>query len=219
METVPPRTAGIVGVVGDVKPDRVERDDWPTIYVPFPQMPASTMVLVVRTEGPPESLAAAIERRVHDLDPDQPLAERRTMAQIVDRAVSGARFNTLLLTGFGVVAFSLAAVGIYGVISFDVGRRTRELAIRSALGARPGDLLRMVVGEGARLAGIGILAGIVASYLLASVLASMLYTVQPRDLTTFAAVPVLLAAVALAACYIPARRALALAPSAALRHE
>jgi putative ABC transport system permease protein len=124
-----------------------------------------------------------------------------------------------LLTGFGVVAFSLAAVGIYGVISFDVGRRTRELAIRSALGARPGDLLRMVVGEGARLAGIGILAGIVASYLLASVLASMLYTVQPRDLTTFAAVPVLLAAVALAACYIPARRALALAPSAALRHE
>ena len=219
METVPPRTAGIVGVVGDVKPDRVERDDWPTIYVPFPQMPASTMVLVVRTEGPPEGLAAAIERRVHDLDPDQPLAERRTMAQIVDRAVSGARFDTVLLTGFGLVAFSLAAVGIYGVISFDVGRRTRELAIRSALGARPGDLLRLVVGEGARLAGIGILLGIVASYLLASLLASMLYTVQPRDLTTFAAVPVALAVVALAACYIPARRAVALAPSAALRHE
>jgi putative ABC transport system permease protein len=219
METVPPRTARTVGVVGDVKPERVEGDDWPTIYIPFAQMPAPAMVLVVRTEGPPEGLAAAIERRVHDLDPDQPLAERRTMAQIVDRAVSGARFDTVLLTGFGLVAFSLAAVGIYGVISFDVGRRTRELAIRSALGARPGDLLRLVVGEGARLAGIGILLGIVASYLLASLLASMLYTVQPRDLTTFAAVPVALAVVALAACYIPARRAVALAPSAALRHE
>jgi putative ABC transport system permease protein len=219
METIPPRTAEIVGVVGDVKPDRVERDDWPTIYAPFAQMPSATMVLVVRTEGPPEAMAATIERRVHDLDPDQPLAERRTMAQIVDRAVSGARFNTLLLAGFGVVAFSLAAVGIYGVISYDVGRRTRELAIRSALGAQPGDLLRLVVGEGARLAAIGILLGMAASYLLSNLLASMLYTIQPRDLTTFAAVPVALGAVALAACYIPARHALALAPSAALRHE
>jgi putative ABC transport system permease protein len=219
METVPPRTAEIVGVVGDVKPDRVERDDWPTIYAPFAQMPSPTMVLVVRTEGPPEALAATIERRVHDLDPDQPLAERRTMAQIVDRAVSGARFNTVLLTGFGLVAFSLAVVGIYGVISYDVGQRTRELAIRAALGARPGDLLRMVLGEGARLAGIGILLGVVASFLLTRLLASMLYTIEPRDLTTFAAVPVLLAVVALAACYIPARRALALEPSAALRHE
>jgi putative ABC transport system permease protein len=219
METVPPRTGQIVGVVGDVKPDRVERDDWPTIYAPFAQMPSPTMVLVVRTEGPPETLAATVERRVHDLDPDQPLAERRTMAQIVDRAVSGARFNTVLLTGFGLVAFSLAAVGIYGVISYDVGRRTRELAIRAALGARPGDLLRQVLGEGARLAAIGILIGMAASFLLTRLLASMLYTVRPRDLTTFAAVPVLLALVALAACYIPARRALALEPSAALRHE
>jgi putative ABC transport system permease protein len=197
----------------------VERDDWPTIYAPFAQMPAPTMVLVVRTEGPPEALAATIERRVHDLDPDQPLAERRTMAQIVDRAVSGARFNTVLLTGFGLVAFSLAVVGIFGVISYDVGRRTRELAIRSALGARPGDLLHMVLGEGTRLAAIGILLGIAASFVLTRLLASMLYTIDPRDLTTFAAVPLLLALVALAACYIPARRALALQPTAALRHE
>ena len=120
METVPPRTAQVVGVVGDVKPDRVERDDWPTIYAPFAQMPSATMVLVARTEPPPETLAASIERRVHDLDPDQPLAERRTMAQIVDRAVAGARFNTVLLTGFGLVAFALATVGIYGVIAYDV---------------------------------------------------------------------------------------------------
>jgi putative ABC transport system permease protein len=219
METVPPRTAEIVGVVGDVKPDRVERGDWPTIYAPFAQMPSATMVLVVRTEGPPEALAATIERGVHDLDPDQPLAERVTMAQIVDRAVSGARFNTVLLTGFALAAFSLAAVGIFGVISYDVGRRTRELAIRSALGARPGDLLRMVLGEGTRLAAMGILLGIAASFLLTRLLASMLYTIDPRDLTTFAAVPLLLALVALAACYIPARRALALEPTAALRHE
>jgi putative ABC transport system permease protein len=213
------RVAGIVGVVGDVKPERIEDQDWPTIYNPYTQVPVTTMTMVVRTAQPPLSLASAVEREVHQLDPDQPVADVRSMEEVAGRAIAGARFNTLLLGVFAQIAFLLAAVGIYGVISCDVSERTHEIGIRVALGAQPGDVLKLVLGQGARLAGYGIAAGMVAAFALTRLMASMLYGVKATDAYTFAAIPVLLGAVALAASYLPARRALRLDPVTALRHE
>ena len=213
------RVAEIVGVVGDVKPERIESEDWPTIYSPYPQAPVAAMTMVVRAARQPLSLASAVEREVHQLDPNQPVAEMRSMDEVVDRAVARARFNTALLGVFAVIAFLLAAVGIYGVISCDVSERTHEIGIRVALGAQPGDVLKLVVGHGARLAGYGIAAGMVAAFALTRLMASMLYGVQATDVYTFAAIPVLLGGVALAASYLPSRRALALDPVTALRHE
>jgi len=213
------RTAEVVGVVGDVKPDRVEGEGWPTIYDPFPQVPVPTLTLVVRTSRPPLSLASAVEREVHQLDPDQAVANVQPMDTVVEDAFAGARFNTLLLGVFAAIAFTLAAVGIYGVVSYDVNRRTHELGIRLALGAQPGDVLRLVVGQGARLAAVGIGAGLAAALALTRLMSTMLYGVQPTDFYTFAGISVLLGAVALAASYLPSRRALALDPVTALRHE
>jgi putative ABC transport system permease protein len=217
------RVAEIVGVVADVKPERIEGQDWPTIYSPYAQAPVAAMTMVVRTAGPkgapPLSLASAVEREVHQLDPNQPVAEMRSMEDVVDRAIAGARFNTALLAVFAEIAFLLAAVGIYGVISCDVSERTHEIGIRVALGAQPGDVLKLVVGHGARLAAYGIAIGLAAAFALTRLMASMLYGVNPADAYTFAAIPVLLGVVALAASYLPSRRALALDPVTALRHE
>jgi predicted permease len=213
------RVAEIVGVVGDVKQEQLESRDWPTIYNPYAQVPVTTMTMVVRAARPPLSLASAVRREVHQLDPDQPVADMRSMEQVVDRAVAGARFNTALLAIFAEIAFLLAAVGIYGVISRDVSERTHEIGIRVALGAQAGDVRKLVLGQGARLAGYGIAAGMVAAFALTRLMASMLYGVKATDAYTFTAVPVLLGAVALAASYLPSRRALALDPVTALRHE
>ena len=213
------RVAEIVGVVADVKPERIENQDWPTIYNPYAQVPVTTMIMVVRTAQPSLSLASAVEREVHRLDPDQPVADIRSMEDVVDRAIAGPRFNAALLGVFAEIAFLLAAVGIYGVISCDVGERTHEIGIRVALGAQPGDVLKLVLGQGARLAGYGIAAGMVAAFALTRLMASMLYGVRATDAYTFVAIPVLLGAVALAASYLPSRRALALDPVTALRHE
>jgi putative ABC transport system permease protein len=213
------RAAEIVGVVGDVKPERIESQDWPTIYCPYPQAPATTMTMVVRTSQPPLSLASAVAREVHQLDPDQPVADARSMEDVVDQAIAGAQFNTVLLGVFALIAFLLAAVGIYGVVSCDVSERTHEIGIRVALGAQPGDVLKLVLGQGARLAGYGIAAGMVAAFALTRLMASLLYGVKTTDAYTFAAIPILLGVVALAASYLPTRRALALDPVTALRHE
>jgi putative ABC transport system permease protein len=213
------RVAEIVGVVGDVKPDRMEGEDWPEIYHPYSQAPFASMTMVVRTAGPPLSLASAAEREVHQLDPDQPVVDVRSMEEVVDRAVAGMRFNTMLFAVFAQIAFVLAAVGIYGVISCDVSERTHEIGIRVAMGAQSGDVLKLVLGQGARLAGYGIAAGLAAAFGLTRLMATMLYGVKATDAYTFAAISVLLGAVALAASYLPSRRALALDPMAALRHE
>jgi putative ABC transport system permease protein len=213
------RVAEIVGVVGDVKPDRVEGADWPTIYSPFAQVPVTTMVMAVRTSGPPRRLAPSVERAIRQIDPDQPVADLRSMDDVMDQAVSGARFNTLLLSVFAEIAFLLAAMGIYGVIAYDVSQRTHEIGIRMALGAQAGDVLKLVLGQGARLAACGIAAGLGAAFGLTRLMATMLYGVEATDPYTFAAISVLLAAVALAASYLPARRAMRLDPVTALRHE
>jgi putative ABC transport system permease protein len=213
------RVAEIVGVVGDIKPDRMEGEDWPTIYSPFAQVPVTTMVMAVRTSGPPRRLAPPVERAIHQLDPDQPVADLRSMDDVMDQAVAGARFNTLILSVFAEIAFLLAAMGIYGVISYDVSQRTHEIGIRMALGAQPGNVLKLVLGQGARLAVCGIAVGLGAAFGLTRLMATMLYGVEPTDAYIFIIISVLLAAVALAASYLPARRAMRLDPVTALRHE
>jgi putative ABC transport system permease protein len=141
------------------------------------------------------------------------------MEDVVDLSVAGARFNTALLASFAVIAFLLAAVGIYGVISYDVSQRTHEIGIRMALGAQPEDVRRMILGQGGRLAVYGIVAGLAGAGILTRWMGTMLFGVNPTDAATFAAISISLAAVALAACYLPSRRAMALEPVAALRHE
>ena len=219
VDAEPPRVVEIVGVVGDVKPDRIENEDWPAIYNPYAQLSATSMELAVRASVPPMSVAAAVQREVRNLDADQPVADVRPMSEVVDLSVAGPRFNTWLLTAFAIIAFVLAAVGIYGVVSYDVSERTNEIGIRLALGAQPGDVLRMVVGHGALMAAWGIGAGLVAAFGLTRLMGSMLYGVDPTDAWTFGAISLLLGAVALAASYVPSRRAMALNPVAALRHE
>jgi len=176
-------------------------------------------VVVVRTAGPPGDLAPAVARVVHQLDPEQPVMDVRPMESLVDHAVSGARFNAALLGAFAAIAFILASVGIYGVISRVVSERTHEIGIRVAMGARPGDVLKLVVGQGARLAACGIALGLAGAFALTRLMTSMLYSVRATDALTFAAISLLLGGVALAASYLPSRRAMALDPVAALRHE
>jgi putative ABC transport system permease protein len=209
----------IVGVVGDVKPVRMESEDWPTIYRPYQQRPVLGMVMVARTSGDPMGLAQAVEHTVHQIDPAQPVADVRPMDAVMDQALAEARFQTVVLGVFALVAFTLSAVGIYGLISYDVTERTRELGIRIALGAEPPHILRLVLGQGARLAVYGIAAGLAAAYGLTRMMASMLYEVHPADAYTFAAIAVLLGLVALVASYLPSRRAMALDAVTALHHE
>jgi len=214
-----PRVAEIVGVVGDVKPEGLDKDDWPTVYHPYSQAPATGMTMVIHTAGPPLELARSAAGEVHRLDPDQPLADVRTMEEILSKSVAGARFNAAVLGIFGGLSFLLAAVGIYGVVSYDVGERTHEIGIRAALGAQRKDLLRLVLGHAGRLAACGIAVGLAAAWALTRLMAAMLFQVNPRDFYTYAAISLMLGVVALVAGYFPSRRAMALDPVVALRHE
>lgn len=214
----PQRACEVAGVVSDVASERIQTPDWPTVYIPYRQMQSPTMVMVVRTAGPPLAAAPALQRVVRQLDPDQAIADLRPMDDVVARAVSGSRLDAALLSMFGLIAFVLAAIGIYGVVSYDVGERTHELGIRLALGAERHHILRLVVGQVARLTALGLSVGLVAAWLVTRLMSSMLYEVRPRDFFTYAAVSLILGAVALAAGYFPSRRALALDPIAALRH-
>ena len=219
VDAIEGRVAEVVGVVGDVKPEGLEGEDWPTIYNPYAQAQAPTMAVVVRTAQAPRPLAGAVEREVHSLDAAQQVADVRTMEDVLAGVVAEPRFNAAVLGIFAQIAFVLAAVGIYGVISYDVSRRTHEIGIRAALGAQPAALLRLILGQGARLAAYGIAIGVAAAFALTRLMANLLYGVKATDAWTFAAVPLLLGAVALLASYIPSRRAMALDPVAALRHE
>jgi putative ABC transport system permease protein len=211
--------AEIVGVVGNVKADRPEAEDWPTIFYPYAQLPYATMTMVLRTSVAPPSLASAVERTVHQFDPDQPAADVRTMESVAGQALAEQRFHTVVLSIFAGIAFALAAVGIYGVMAYDVTQRTQEIGIRMALGAQTHDVLKLILGQGARLAAYGIAAGVAAALGLTRLMAAMLYGVKATDALTFAFIALLLAAVALIASYLPSRRAMALDPVTALRHE
>jgi putative ABC transport system permease protein len=213
------RRAEIVGVAGDVKPETIEGDEWLTLYCPYAQNAFRSMTLVMRSALPAEAALSAAARAIRQLEPDQPVADPQPMDKVVDRAIAGARFNTVLLAIFAQIAFVLAAVGVYGVVSYDVSRRTGEIGLRLALGAQPANVLRMVLNQAAALAVLGIAAGLAAAWGLTRLMTTMLFGIGPTDPFTFVAIPLLLGTVVLAAGYLPARRAMALDPAVALRHE
>ncbi|HVG21515.1 MAG TPA: ABC transporter permease [Blastocatellia bacterium] len=209
----------IVGVVGDVKYSGLAAKPEPAYYLAHRQATLRSMYLVVRTASDPASLAPAIRGEVWALDKEQPVARVRTMEELLSRSVSQPRFRTLLISVFAATALLLAAVGIYGVISYSVAQRTHEIGIRMALGARQGSILKMIVGQGLRLALIGTGVGLAGAYLTTRVLSSLLFGVSATDTLTFVGIPLLLTGVVLLASYVPARRATKVDPLTALRYE
>jgi ABC-type antimicrobial peptide transport system permease subunit len=191
------------------------------VYVPERQWwdVNSQMILVVRTRGDAAALAPTVRAAVRSVDPSQPIVNLATMEDVVERSTAQRRFALLLFIAFGVVALLLASAGIYGVLAGRVAERTREIGLRSALGATPRSIVRMVMGEGAVLTGAGIVLGLGGALLLSRFLRALLYGVEPADPATLGAVAAVLTVVALAACLVPAVRALRIDPMAALRAE
>jgi putative ABC transport system permease protein len=209
----------IVGVVGDVKAFGLEAKTHADVYRPLWQAPFPLIALTVRTNSDPLALAAAVRQEVWSVDKDQPIFKVLSMEQLAAESVTLRRVSMLLLGIFAGVALVLAAVGIYAVISYAVTQRRHEIGVRMALGASASDVVRLVVRQGMALALTGVGVGLVASFALTRVMSSLLYGVSATDPATFAAIALLLAAVALAACYLPARRAAKVDPMIALRSE
>ena len=209
----------IVGIVGDVRDVGLRQEPAAMMYVPYAQAPFWGAVVVTRSSLSLSSFADAVRRDANAIDKDLPVTDIAAMPDVVNASVAQPRFQTVLLGLFGALALILAAVGIYGVISFSVAQRTHEMGIRMSLGAQPAQVLRLVMGQGARMALVGIALGAAAALGLTRLMRSLLFGVSAADPLTFAAVAILLVAVALAACYVPARRAMRVDPMTALRHE
>jgi putative ABC transport system permease protein len=209
----------IVGVVGNVKFRDLATDWHPESYIPYAQLPFGTMTIVVRSAGDPYALARPIAEAVHGLDKDLPAFDSKTVEDYLDGTIAIPRFNTFLLGVFAGLALLLTAVGLYGVISYSVAQRTHEIGIRMALGAQPRDVQRIVVGQGLRLALIGVGTGLVAAFVFTRFLSSMLFGIEATDPLSFGVVVFLLLGVFVLACYVPARRAMAVDPMVALRYE
>ena len=213
----------VVGVVDDVKNAGLDRPAGTELYLPYRQAEAlgvSDMYVLMRAQtGNPRSWAGAVREQLNELDPTLPLADVRMMDDVLERAQARPRFLTLLLTLFSAVALAIATVGIYGVVSYSVARRTKEFGLRMVLGAQGGDVLGLVMKQGAGMVLVGLAAGLVTAFALTRLMASLLFGVAPTDLATFASVTAVLAAVALAACYVPARRATRVDPMQTLRYE
>ncbi|MGH9729121.1 MAG: ABC transporter permease, partial [Candidatus Acidiferrales bacterium] len=209
----------IVGIVGDVRDSALSRKPGPMMYVPFAQAPLWGGEVVVRSSLSASSVAAAVRQATHAIDKDLPVTDIESLPDALGQSISQERFRTLLLGSFSAIALVLAAIGIFGVISYSASQRTHEIGIRMALGAQPRDVLRLILGQGAKLALFGLSVGVVAAFLLTRLMASLLYGVSATDPVTFGAVAIVLLAVALLACYIPARRAMKVDPLVALRYE
>lgn len=209
----------IVGVVGDVRNINLSKEPPPAYYVPQTQVPFSQMVTVIKTISEPRSLISAVTKEVAAMDPDVPLFEVKSMEEFMSASVAAPRFNTTLLSIFAAVALVLTVVGLYGVMSYSVAQRTNEIGIRLALGAQSRDVLLMVVKQGSTLILVGLVIGLASAYALTRLIASLLFGITTKDPLTFAAVAVLLAIVALLACYVPALRATKVDPMEALRCE
>jgi len=207
----------IIGVVGDVKTDSLELQEAPHIYLSDFQAPAYNSVIYLRTAGAPGTLGDAIRPAVEAVDPNVPVYAVRTMEDVIARSMAERRFALQILGFFAGVALLLAAIGIYGVMAYTFSQRRHEIGIRMALGAQPRDILRMALSEGMTLVAVGLGSGLVGALILTRFLRSMLYAVSPNDPLTFVALPALLAAVALLACFVPARRATQVDPLVALR--
>jgi len=217
-----PQTASwctIVGVVGDVRYWKLDAAPAMQIYRPLWGAAPGSGSVVARTDLPPGNVASNIRAIVHDLDPSLVATDLHTMNQLVSKASAERRFQTLLLTIFGGLALFLSLVGLYGLMAYSVQQRTAEIGIRMALGAQAGDVLRLVLRQGANLALAGVALGVAGAWCVTRLMTSLLFEVKPTDAPTFIGVAMLFCAVALAACYVPARRATRLDPMTALRYE
>jgi macrolide transport system ATP-binding/permease protein len=214
-----PVTCEIIGVVGDSKYLSLGEDPRPYMFLPFQQNSWPVMTLLVRADGNPKNLIAAVRQEVKTLDDNLPPFNVVTLAENIDISLFPARFGALLLGGFGVLALVLATVGIYGVMSYSVSQRTHEIGIRMALGAQVNNVLKLVVGQGMLLVLVGVAVGLAAAFAVTRIVKNLLYGVSATDLVTFAVITLLLFVVALLACYVPARRATKVDPLVALRYE
>ncbi|MGA2538466.1 MAG: ABC transporter permease [Terracidiphilus sp.] len=223
MTRIPLRT--IIGIVPDFKQVSLREAPAPAMYVPYTQNEIKswpdmqTMQYAVRVKGDPAAIAGSVQQAVHSIDPDLPVANYVTLTKLVDSSLTADRFAMLLLGAFGLVALLLASVGMYGVISFAVIQRTPEIGIRIALGAQRAQILAIVLSQGARLACIGIALGLFGAFTATRLMTALLYGIQPTDPVTFGVAALLLILVALAACYVPARKAMQVDPIIALRYE
>jgi predicted permease len=209
----------VVGIVKDIKNDGLDIDGVPHIYVSTYQDPSKQVSVVVRTSLPATLLEPQIRHEIQSIDPGLPVFNVSSMNGVLDRSLASRRFSADLVGGFAGLAVLLASIGIYGLLAYMVGQRSREIGIRMALGARRGDILRMFLRKGVALAGVGIVAGLVVSASTASMMASLLYGVRPHDPAVFLIVPLLLFAIAVLASYLPARRATKVNPIVALRES
>jgi putative ABC transport system permease protein len=212
----------IVGVVGDIKNMGLNADEGAVMYQPhaqkrFPWL--RWMTLVVRTNEDPMSLAAAVRGRILEVDKEQPVSGVATMEQLLTESIATPRFSTAVLGGFALLALALTVIGVYGVVSYTIAQRTREIGIRMALGAQVRDVMRLVIGQGLKLVLTGVAVGLAGACALTQTMKSLLFGVSARDPAIFAIVAVLLTGVALLACYLPARRAAQVDPMIALRYE
>jgi putative ABC transport system permease protein len=212
----------IAAVVGDIREFDVLTSPRPTLYLPVSQADDSIYVLrdwLVRANGDPITIASSIRAAMREVDPDLPVSRLRSLEQVRNISVAPQRFNLSLFGLFAALALVLAAVGIYGVMAYSVAQRTREIGIRMALGAQRREVMKLVLGQGVRHAALGVILGLAGAFALSRLMASVLYGVRPTDPITFAGVTLIVAGVALLACYIPARRAMRVDPIVALRYE
>jgi putative ABC transport system permease protein len=209
----------VIGIVNDFKLNGVERDVSMQIFLPYPQEARPSVGVVVRTHGNPLALATAVEQTIHSIDKDLAVYSILSMDQLLGNSLAQRRLTLVLLASFAALALLLAAVGIYGVISYAVRQRTREIGIRMALGARRVDVLRMVIQQGLKLTLLGIVIGVAVAWAFTRMMTTLLFDVKATDPLTFAAIALLLFTVGLVACWVPARRATNVDPLNALRHE
>jgi putative ABC transport system permease protein len=209
----------IVGVVGGVRNHSLRTVPRPTYYLPMSQSPSNTLHIVIRTAADPASLAGAARDILRKADPDVALATLKNLEDHLSATIAADRFNSILLSLFAALALALAVAGVYGVFSYVVTQQTREIGVRMALGARPSQMMRLILTRGAALAAAGAALGLIGAYFLMALLSRELYGIQPRDPATFALSAASLVAVALAACLFPARRAMRVDPLTALRCE
>lgn len=188
-------------------------------YEPYTQMTFSTMMFVVRTSSDPASFTQSVRSRVLSVDRDQPVTAVRPLDQAIAESIGARRFSTGLLTAFAAIALILASVGLYGVMAYLVTQRTHEIGLRMALGAQRASVFKLVIGQGLLLTAIGLVAGIGGAFGVTRLMSTMLYEISTTDPATFIVIPLILASVALLACYIPARRATKVDPMVALRYE
>ena len=207
----------VAGVVRNIKHDGLDVDGVPHVYVPKDQFLGRALSLVLRTSLPASTLESQIREAVRSVDPGLPVFNVTSMDEVLDASLASRRFSANLVAGFAALALLLASIGIYGLLAYMVGQRSREIGLRMALGAGRGDVLKLILRRGVALAVVGIVAGLIAAALSASFMASLLYGVRPRDPGVFTLVPLLLLVVAIAASYIPARRATKVDPIVALR--